>query len=127
MGIGDGVGSGAYLLLEGELVTWTAFWDKHSGGGCKEPPYEYIYIEAPEKPARKYFKRRFGHKATRVTCNCCGQDYSISEEPSLEQATGYERGASHNGKKWVGGKPLETFRKRGDVLIISAAEMGETD
>lgn len=71
-------------------MTWTQFMDMHSGGGSKEP-YEYIYIEAPEEEARVIFYNRFGHNPERVSCTCCGDDYSISSEKSLLRLTGYER------------------------------------
>lgn len=71
---------------------WTQFWDMHSGGGTKEPPYDKIYIEAPEGEARVIFFNRFGHNPERVTCTCCGDDYSIDESPSLKRLTGYHRG-----------------------------------
>lgn len=70
---------------------WTLFWDMHSGGGTKEPPYEKIYIEAPRKEAEIVFYNRFGHSAGRVTCTCCGEDYSVSESETLEQASGFHR------------------------------------
>lgn len=70
---------------------WTQFWDMHSGGGCKEPPYEKIYIEAPEDEAAVIFYNRFGHNPHRVTCTCCGNDYSLDEDESLEQLTAYHR------------------------------------
>lgn len=69
---------------------WTRFMDMHSGGGSKER-WEYIFIEAPEKEAKIIFYNRFGHNPDRVTCTCCGEDYSISESHTLAQATGYER------------------------------------
>ena len=72
-------------------MVWTRFMDMHSGGGTKEPPYEYIYIEAPESEARVIFYNRFGHNPERVTCSCCGDDYSISEEETLQQITAFER------------------------------------
>jgi hypothetical protein len=71
---------------------WTQFWDMHSGGGCKEPPFEKIYIEAPESEARVIFYNRFGHNPERVTCTCCGEDYSTSEHEDLAQLTAYHRG-----------------------------------
>jgi len=74
---------------------WTAFWDMHSGGGTKEPPYEMIYIEAPKEEAKIIFYNRFGHNPERVTCTCCGSDYSIDESPTLEQATGFHRGCDY--------------------------------
>jgi len=64
--------------------------DMHSGGGAKED-YEYIYIEAPEQEAKVIFYNRFGHSPDRVSCTCCGEDYSTSERESLEDLTGYER------------------------------------
>jgi hypothetical protein len=33
----------------------------------------------------------FGRNPNRVTCTCCGEDYSISGYADLAQATGYER------------------------------------
>lgn len=73
-------------------MTWTQFWDMHSGGGCKEPPYEKIYIEAPQDEAELVFYNRFGHNPSRVTCTCCGEDYSMSESETLAEASAYHRG-----------------------------------
>jgi hypothetical protein len=64
----------------------------HSGGGLKESPYHFIYIEAPEKEACVIFYNRFGHSPSRVSCTCCGDDYSVSENKSLAQLTGFHRG-----------------------------------
>jgi hypothetical protein len=69
---------------------WTRFMDMHSGGSCKEPQ-QYIYIEAPEAEAKVIFYNRFGHNPERVTCTCCGEDYSVDVAESLEQLTGYDR------------------------------------
>jgi hypothetical protein len=73
---------------------WTRFMDMHSGGDSKEK-WQYIYIEAPEEEARIIFYNRFGHNPDRVTCTCCGEDYSVSEETDLKQATAFERGCRH--------------------------------
>jgi len=70
---------------------WTCFMDMHSGGGTKEPPYEYIYIEAAEDEAKLIFYNRFGHSPARVSCTCCGSDYSIDEAETLAEGTGSER------------------------------------
>lgn len=70
---------------------WTQFWDMHSGGGLKEQ-HAFIYIEAPEDEARVIFYNRFGHRADRVSCTCCGQDYAVAEHEDLAQLTGYHRG-----------------------------------
>ncbi len=74
-----------------KAVPWTQFMDMHSGGGQKLE-WSYVYIQAPQKEAEIVFQHRFKRNPHRVTCTCCGPDYSISESPTLEQATGYERG-----------------------------------
>lgn len=75
-------------------MTWTHFWDMNSGGGSKET-WQHIYIEAAEAEAKVIFYNRFGHNPERVSCTCCGEDYSISEGPSLAQLTGYHRHCSN--------------------------------
>jgi hypothetical protein len=69
---------------------WTQFMDMHSGGGLKEN-FQYCYIEAPEEEAKLIFYNRFGHDPERITCTCCGDDYSIMEFETLQEATAYER------------------------------------
>lgn len=69
---------------------WTRFMDMNSGGGQKEE-WPYIIIEAPQEEAKQIFYKRFGHNPERVTCTCCGGDYSINEDESLEQITAYDR------------------------------------
>lgn len=73
---------------------WTRFMDMHSGGEQKEK-WAYIIIEAPIEEAKVIFYNRFGHNPERVTCTCCGEDYSISEEESLEQITAFDRGCDY--------------------------------
>lgn len=126
---------------------WTLFWDMHSGGGTKEGKYEKIYIEADEKQAKVIFYNRFGHNPERVTCTCCGEDYSISSEKSLSQLSAYHRNCHHDGKKYVESrnkgsdkycrtkaelleqikrKPhikLKDYVKQDDVLVIRAADI----
>jgi hypothetical protein len=75
-------------------IKWTSFMDMHSGGGQKEK-FAYCFIEAPEDEARVIFFNRFGHSPDRVSCTCCGNDYSISEDESLEQATAYQRNCAY--------------------------------
>lgn len=95
---------------------WTRFMDMHSGGELKEK-WQYIYIEAPQAEAEVIFYNRFGHNPHRVSCTCCGSDYSIAESPSLEQATGYDRNCHYaymdtkgrevpQEKAWVRGKGM---------------------
>ena len=76
-------------------MAWTLFWDMHSGGGLKEEPYDKIYIEAPEEEAIKIFYNLFGHNPHRVSCTCCGDDYSVSESETFEKASGYHRGCDY--------------------------------
>lgn len=92
---------------------WTQFMDMHSGGGCKETPYEYIYIEALREEAEVIFFNRFGHNPNRVTCTCCGEDYSISSHEDLIQLTDYNRR----------GTPLKEYKQTKNVLFISASEI----
>lgn len=70
--------------------TWTQFWDMHSGGPLKEK-WQFIYIEAPKEEAKIIFYNRFGHNPERVTCTCCGEDYSISESKWFSQISGFHR------------------------------------
>lgn len=73
---------------------WTLFWDMHSGGGQKLK-WPKIYIEAPQAEAEIIFYKRFKRNPNRVTCTCCGPDYSISESPTLEDASGFHRGCEY--------------------------------
>lgn len=123
---------------------WTRFMDMHSGGGSKEE-WDKILIEAPEKIARVIFYNRFNHNPERVTCTCCGEDYSISEEKTLEQATAYDRNCAYDKdlKRYIekqdpdklrwGGENLymtvATYAKEKNVLIIRKKDIkpGETE
>lgn len=72
-------------------MPWFQFHDMHSGGGQKLD-YGMLFIEATDQAeAEAIFTTRFGRDPHNVTCECCGEDYSINESPSLRQATGYER------------------------------------
>lgn len=67
------------------------FFDLHSGGYGKTP-YSHLYIEAPsEEMATSLFQAMTGCYPYDVTCECCGKDFSVAEEVSLDQATGFER------------------------------------
>jgi len=82
---------------------WTRFWDMHSGGGQKEK-WSKIYIEADsQEEAEVIFYNRFGHSPNRITCTCCGEDYSVDSGKDLGQITGYDRGCRNIFKK-VNGK-----------------------
>lgn len=112
----------------------------HSGGSQKED-WAKIYIEAPQKEAEIIFYNRFGHNPYRVTCTCCGEDYSMSESSTLEDATGYHRncawedvdgetGGGHYIEKpdtrWNSRRKLislEDYVKQDDVLVIYAKDI----
>ncbi len=83
-------------------MSWTKFMDMHSGGGSKEP-FQYLYIEAPKDEAKVIFYNRFGHNPDRVTCTCCGEDYSIGESETLEEATWFNRGTRSLKREFVDG------------------------
>jgi len=65
-----------------ELATtvWTRFFDLSSGGGNKVGP-DVIWIEAPEEKAVELFEAIFGRNPYNVTCECCGSDYAVYEDP----------------------------------------------
>lgn len=92
-------------------MTWTKFFDMRSGGREKEE-YQYIYIEAKEKEAKVIFYNIYGHNPERVTCTCCGEDYSITEYKTLGKATEYYR--KNNVKKII---TIKEFEKSGEVKI----------
>ena len=123
---------------------FTQFWDMNSGGGTKED-FKFCYIEAPQEQARVIFYNRFGHNPDRITCTCCGPDYSMDEHSSLEQLTGYHRNCKNvkvtNGK-WTYLEELapekssyrqyislDEYLKQPDVMIIRADEIkpGDSD
>jgi len=81
---------------------WTLFWDKHSGGYSKEA-WDKIYVEAPtEELAVQIFTERFSGPHD-VACACCGSNYSVSSEETLEQASACHRGCRYDEeqKKYV--------------------------
>lgn len=96
------------------IVMWVEFFDMCSGGFVKQPPYDRIYIEAKsEAEASIIFFNRFGHSPDRVTCLCCGEDYSVYSEESLEDLTEYDRR----------GCSLVEHAERDGVLIIRSDEV----
>ena len=109
------------------MTIWTRFMDMHSGGGTKQDPYEYIYIQAPENEAVSVFYSRFGHNPNRVTCTCCGEDYSISSG-ELTQITAYDRRCTWDqaNRKWNDdGSSLEEYFSKSDVLAIPEPEISD--
>lgn len=117
---------------------WTRFMDMHSGGGQKEK-WGHIFIEAPKEEAIKIFYNRFKHNPNRVTCTCCGEDYSISSAETLEKITAFDRNCawSEDGRtpieqqntKFSLGKymTIDEYRTLEDILIITKEEIGEDE
>ncbi|RTK99467.1 MAG: hypothetical protein EKK57_09425 [Proteobacteria bacterium] len=87
---------------------WTFFWDMHSGGSLKLK-WHYIIVNLPQGEAIRYFKDNFGRDPYNVTCDCCGEDYSIMDYSSFEEAAKF-----HLRK----GELLDDFKDREDVLVI---------
>jgi hypothetical protein len=105
--------NGTYKLSNFIILAtmWVLFMDMHSGGGLKRPPYEKIYIEANSAiEAEEIFKEKVGCNPHKVTCECCGQDYSIMVLKGLDHTLvqGLAQGLSLEN--------VEINRK--DVLII---------
>lgn len=145
-------------MKQGKRAMWTRFMDMHSGGGTKlwrkdgkvsddgpgwgrrDENYdavEWIFIEAPEEEAKAIFYKRFGRNPERVTCTCCGDDYSIDGAATLEAASAYERGCAWDdaskgyveraGKEYREYQTLEQFLQRKDVHVIRALEIADSE
>lgn len=105
-------------------MAWTHFSDMHSGGGQKLD-WSDIYIEAPEDIAVRVFAAKFGRQSDYVTCQCCGEDYSVSEYDSLEEASAYKRGASpYAYRKFI---ELDDFVTLSSIKIIYKEEILPTE
>ena len=96
---------------------WTHFMDMNSGGWRKED-FAHLYIEAPKDAAVAVFFSRYGHDPARVSCTCCGDDYSVSEAPTLEEASRFER---------RNGSTLATYLARPEVAVIRAENITEEE
>lgn len=117
---------------------WTHFWDMNSGGGKKNGK-QHIFIEAPRAEAEVIFYNRFGSNPNRVSCTCCGADYSISEG-ELDQLTAYHRGClySMDEKKYIESQDPqsasyrkyvtpEEFRKDADSMFIEDGDIKKSE
>jgi hypothetical protein len=117
---------------------WTRFMDMHSGGRAKVKNGDvevcYIYIEAGEAEACQLFEKFFERDPRNETCNCCGGDYSIGEEESLEQATAFERGCAYSDaenrfverpNKHNRYKPLDVFLDDPSVIVVRRDEQSK--
>ncbi len=73
---------------------WTVFFDMHSGGNQKLE-WQVIFIEAPIARAVDIFIDEFKINPYRISCSCCGPDYSLSQYPTLAEACEHYRGSSN--------------------------------
>lgn len=95
---------------------WTTFWDMHSGGDQKLE-WRLIFIEAPKKEAEGVFYSRFKRNPHRVTCTCCGEDYSVNDnDTTLEEATAFHRNCMWTEKQ--GGHYIEEPNEYGDYVSL---------
>ncbi len=111
---------------------WYKYWDMSSGGGTKYTHTDgnlkkMIYVEAKSRDESDYiFFSITGRNADNVTCECCGEDYSVSEEKCLAQSSGYHRGCkfiTNYLEEWTGKSydtylTLEEYINKPNVLII---------
>lgn len=108
---------------------WTRFMDMHSGGGSKED-YDKIYIELPEDKAKVFFYKMFGHNPERISCTCCGEDYSISEGEDLLTLTAYDRKCTYSYEKGgyiENGISIEDYKNNNSVLFIYESDIKKED
>ena len=107
---------------------WTLFWDMHSGGTTKFKPYEQIYVEAPQELAESVFVTRTGQNPNWVACSCCGENYSVSEHESLDNATSFHRsGYTHGSYKREEMKTILEYIQQPEVLVIRADSFTEEE
>jgi hypothetical protein len=115
--------------------TWFRFMDMHSGGSTKLPPFQRIYIQIPDGVDPKtVFYNVTGRNPDRVTCTCCGADYSYGDEPdTLQQATGFDRNCDFDREtdmyiekgRYGSLISVEDYAQQEDVLLVFADELPE--
>jgi len=57
---------------------YTIFYDMSSGGTEKEP-FSILAVRMPISQAVWWFEQTYGHNPFYITCECCGEDYSVYE------------------------------------------------
>lgn len=102
-------------------MAWTKFWDMSSGGTTKVQNYHHIYIELPRRKAIKFFQEEFHRDPRRVSCTCCGQDYTIDEYRTFEEASSYHRNDYDDA--FGDFIPVEEYRDKEYVLVMDAGEV----
>jgi hypothetical protein len=111
-------------------MIWFQFWDM-SSGGTQKTPWKHVFVEAKDVfAAEEIFERKTGRNPHHETCSCCGEDFAIHHDSSLEQVTAYQRGCDYDeAKKEYVDSPrrgrqarvtLEEFIARPEILVIRA-------
>lgn len=107
-------------------MVWTQFSDSHSGGGQKLT-WGHIFIEAPQDEARLLFMEAFGRDPDNITCACCGRDFSVFEDATLEEATAFHR--DHGGgmpfDEFLADPHFMDFGRRVEVKIVARPHIRE--
>lgn len=105
-------------------MAWTQFWDMHSGGYSKISDIDKIYIEADGDEAIELFKRIFERDPGNVTCDCCGEDFSVCTESDIAELTRFNRT-----RHWTDSQEpplsLEEYMKLSNVLFIDKNKIAE--
>lgn len=92
-------------------MKWFRYYDM-SSGGTEKTPYSNIYVEAASRPtADVVFTAHTGRDPGHTTCACCGEDYTVYEYTTIDEATADERG----------GQSVRQYVRQPDVLVIRNA------
>lgn len=65
-------------------MPWTRITDMHSGGRQKLH-FGTCVIEAGEKAAVSAFREKYHRDPEHISCECCGEDYSVWEMSNEER------------------------------------------
>lgn len=88
-----------------DKTIWTRFYNMSFGGSSKLDS-DVIWIEATEEEAVKLFEQIFKRDPYNVTCECCGEDYSI-----------YEKEFNPKLNDWIVSKEnIDDFKNHGKLL-----------
>lgn len=116
-------------MSDDKKIPWTQFHDMCSGGSRKLK-WALIYIQAPKAEAALIFQNRFDRNPHRVTCACCGDDYSLTEAPTLAEASWYERRCDWDNDRFVERprdrrkyRTVEEYVNDPDVLVIKTEDI----
>jgi hypothetical protein len=96
-------------------MTWFKYMDTYSGGSQKTE-WDTIIVEADShEEADARFTERTDEDPNNETCDCCGEDFYVTEGASLEAVTLHDR------KSGDGHIPLDVYTARPTVLVLPKA------